>query len=205
MRLYLTFHRASSFAIAWGVLVLLCLPTHAIGRDRKKEFVSSHGFTLLYPAAWEFRGQPSHFRIDNFPISQWRKGAGLPQGGATIIVMAPRELAESMGRPMPTTMDEWIAMGTRQKDLESRRTFVITDGTKHLSITEVRTLCCAVPPYQENITWYFSVGDQLLSATLLRWQGEGAELDNLNLLRDLVLSIRVTGRSRRFERKAVAK
>lgn len=68
-------------------------------------------------------------------------------------------------------------------------TFVIKDGIKSLSITEVRTLCCAVPPYQENITWYFSFGGQMLSATLLRWQGEGAERD-LDLLRDLVLSIR---------------
>jgi hypothetical protein len=97
--------------------------------------------------------------------------------------MAPRELAETMGLPMPTTMDEWIAMGTRQKDLESSRTFVSKDGIKSLSITEARTLCCAVPLYQENITWYFSFGGQMLSATPLRWQGEGAERD-LDLLRD---------------------
>jgi hypothetical protein len=173
-----------------SLLVWLILSTLAAAQDKKQTFASSHGFSLQYPMDWEFRGRPSHFRIDNFPVSQWRKGSGLPPDGASIIVMVPRELSESKGIPTPSTLDQWVTLGTGSQAVESRRMFEIGESPRPLRITEVRTLCCAVPPFQESVTWYFAIGARLFSATLLRRQGEGTE-SQLRILREIVLSIRV--------------
>jgi hypothetical protein len=75
--------------------------------------------------------------------------AGLPPGGAGITVVPAEALHYDK---IPRTLDDWIEIQTRHKRVTARREFVLNGPNGNLSVVEISSKCCAVPPFQEGVS-----------------------------------------------------
>lgn len=189
----LVWYTGMAFVSLWG----LSFP--AIDADAMTFKNEKYGYTLQYPADWTLQVTGDVFCIENFPPSKAVRAVRLPPGGASIIVVVPEQFVRR-GQSVPRNMDEWVTLATAKRKVLVRRELEVGNGAEKLAVTELRTQCCAVPPYQESIDWYFTVEGRMLSASLLYWQGD-PNADNLkSKLRQVVLGLRVSRPgSKRFE------
>ena len=147
-----------------------------------------YGYTVRYPGHWHLRVRGGGFWIESFPKAV--PVVALPPGGAIVDIVVPGQLAHA-GEGPPTKMDEWVSLGTGARKVVSRDNLEISDGQRKLAITELVTQCCAVPPYQESIDWYFMIENRMFSANLLYWQGDPSVVKLRNMLKELVLSMKL--------------
>ena len=92
---------------------------------------------------------------------------------------------------VPKTLEDWVVLGTSHRPIESRRSFEISEGVKRVSVTELKTRCCAIAPYQTEVDWYFVVEGQMFCGGLGYWKNEPKADRFVEVLRRLVLSVSV--------------
>lgn len=159
--------------------------------DRNKLFKNGkYPYSVEYPADWFLNSTIDRFEIVSFPPEDAVRAVLLPKGGATIVILVPRQIARSDSE-MPRTLDEWVQLGTKHQRIISRREVEIDTAAGAATAIEARTLCCAVPPFQEAVEWFFMTGGQYFEATVVYWQGEPSS-GREEVLRRIVRTLRVT-------------
>jgi hypothetical protein len=181
-------------ALTSAVPFLLLAGLQAEARTaRPKEGVfksASHGFSVQYPEGWYPQIIADVFYIENFPPWKAARGVRLPEGGAGIKILVPSQTTRS-GESTPKTLADWVSRDLRGQSVLSRADVDIVSGTRQIRASEVKTLCCAVAPFLETVTWYFEIRDRLFSASLIYWAGDQrVETWRLTMKR-VVLSIEV--------------
>jgi len=172
-------------------IVIYLVPLCSQAADLRTFHNKKYGFTVRYPSSWNLQSLSEHFYIENFPGSKFVKGVRLPPGGAGISVSVPSEFVHQPNQSMPLTMEEWVSLGTARRKVNQKRDFSVSNGKRTLPVIEVVTQCCAVPPFQESIDWYFKVDDQMFTASLEYWQGDANANELRKTLQDVVVSIRL--------------
>jgi hypothetical protein len=155
-----------------------------------REFVDkAHAYSVRYPSTWVFAGDASRFLIYNFPLSKWVKGPGLPEGGASIVILVPSELHPE--KNAPRTLEEWATYGSAHQNILGRKVFELENGVHRIDVIELRTRCCASAPFLEGYSWYFAVDGRMFCASVSHWEGDKGLDGLLQTLQDIVLSLRV--------------
>jgi hypothetical protein len=149
-----------------------------------------NSFSVQYPGNWYLQSLSDHFYIESFPPSEAVRAVRLPAKGASITISVPSELVRNGRHETPRNMEEWVTLGTARRSVIGKRALELDDGERKLPLIEVKTQCCAVPPFQESIDWYFEIAGHMFVANLEYWQGD-ANADNLReILKNVVLSVR---------------
>lgn len=174
------------------LLALTCAMSPRLGAGDTKSFENkTYGYRVQYPRSWRPQIVSDVFYIENFPPSKMVRAVRLPEGGAGIHVSVPSRIIRK-GQAMPRNLEEWATLGTGRITVIGKRTLEVGDDRRKLPVIEVKTLCCAVPPYQESVDWYFQINDRMFSGSLLYWQGDPNAARLVEVLRQVVLSIRLT-------------
>jgi len=149
-----------------------------------------YGYAVQYPEEWylDATGDVDAFEIDSFPLSEAVRGVHIPLGGASIYIVVPSQVRIG-GRAVSATLDAWIQAETTRMKVTGKRTFSVDDKKP---VVEIRSRCCAVPPFQDGVSWYFQVDGHLFRATLLYYQGDPNADKLLQVLKEIVLSLRLT-------------
>jgi hypothetical protein len=156
-----------------------------------KTFTNIRGYTVQYPSSWRREGIQDLFWIWNFPASRAVRGEILPDGGAGIKILVPSQAVHNL-KHNPSNMEEWVAVGTGTNTVVGKRAFELDDGQRRLAVIEVESLCCVSPPYQVSVDWFFEVGDRKFVASLFYWQSDPNADKLREVLRQVVLSLKVT-------------
>lgn len=173
-----------------GIVLVACSLGAFQPRAGLRSFKSqTQGYVLQYPSSWYPHIVEDVFYIENFPPSRAVRAERLPPGGAGIKVLTASRLINGQ-RELPKTLEEWSAIGVGRRTVIQKRPITITRGQRVLSVIEVKTLCCAVAPFQESIEWFFEVDGQMFVGLVVYWQGDFNNADKLrDTLRDVVLSL----------------
>ena len=153
-----------------------------------------YGYSLVYPSEWTFQGRSGHFYIENFSPAKAVNAVRLPRGGASINVTVLKELTRSKEMRPNLTFEAFVTLGTSNRTVETRRTFEITETLQTMTITEVKTRCCAVAPFQTSLDWYFLVEGRMFTTNLQYWASEPSPDYLARVMRRIVLSIIVNRR-----------
>jgi len=152
----------------------------------------TYHYAVEYPADWHLETLEGRFAVENFPPEKAVRGARLPEGGAAIIILVPEEIVR-VGAGLPRTLDEWVAAGTsHERVLRKSERRIETSHGKTTAI-ETETECCAVPPFQKSVEWYFEIRGRFFEATLVHRQSDPQAPKLEEALRQVVLSLRVLG------------
>jgi hypothetical protein len=179
----------TSMFVAVAILALVVCASAAA--DRKKLFKNGkYPYSVEYPADWFLNSTIDRFEIVSFPPKDAVRAVLLPKGGATIVILVPRQIARSDSE-LPRTLDEWVGLGTKHQRIISRREVELETPAGTATAIEARTLCCAVPPFQEAVEWFFMTGGQYFEATVVYWQGEPNSVGREEVLRRIVRTLRV--------------
>ena len=108
-------------------------------------------------------------------------------GGASISISTPPELIHNT-QPVPQDIEGLIATATARRKVLGRRDLEVSDGEHKLSVVQLTTQCCAVPPYQESVDWYFRLEGRLFVANLEYWQGNPDSGKLLEILKGVIQS-----------------
>ena len=159
-----------------------------------KSFESiEYGYAVKYPDDWHPQILSGIFYIESFPPSSAVRGARIPKGGAGISISVPPQLMPGQGR-MPQSMDAWVSIGTARRHVWGKRAFDLKGSPGLISVIEVKTQCCSVPPVQETIQWYFQIDGHFFLAEVAYWQGDPSAGRFTDTLRTIVLSLRLSHR-----------
>ena len=129
------------------------------------------GYAVDYPKSWHIEKAGTIFYIENFPPSDAVQGARLPLNGAAVKVLLVQEAIPDPHQ-QPATVEEWVARRAKQTNSNSERTLRVSGAEGVISVTEIRTWCCAVAPYQESTEWYFQVRHRMFMAAVTYWEGD---------------------------------
>ena len=176
------------------LIALIAAASPLLGAAYRKIFESSNGFSVEYPGTWHLESLSRHFYIESFPPSETVRGVRLPPGGASITITVPLELKKwlaSTHREMPTNLEEWVAAGTWRQRVISKRSLEVGDGPRRIAVVEVIAQCCAVAPFQESVNWYFETERRMFLASLQYWQDDSKADKLREILRQVVLSLKV--------------
>jgi len=156
-----------------------------------KQFTSkTYRYTVGYPATWHLRVLNDIFAIENFAPSEAVRGARLPPGGAEIVVEVPRPPSRATQK-LPSNLDEWVELSTAHQRIIGRAARNLETGQSKRAVIEIKVQCCAVPPYQEFVKWYFQIEDRMFSVTLGYWQGDPNAEQLLVTFREVALSLKI--------------
>ena len=181
------------FLILWTVASIGCsLVRLQASEDLSTLVCKAHDYKVRYPRSWRAEGAEYGLRIFNFPLSRAVRGANLPSDGAFIQILVPSQLAYIEPNP-PVKLDDWVRIGTKHATVLSKREFVLADSMRKIFVVEVREQCCAVPPYDDSIDWYFERDSRFFSASITYRRGNPNTATLLNTLRQIVLSIEIMG------------
>jgi hypothetical protein len=172
-----------------AAVLLLCGSPATNGK--LTEFKSEkHAYTLNYPNEWYLRSPVDHFNLFSFPRSEAIRGAVVPRGGAFIGIQVP-EFFMQQGDAMPKDLDGWVRLGTRYQEIVSTRVLAITDGRPSVTVVEIKTRCCATPPFFEGTTWYFQIDGKFLAVSLEHYQGEKRAAEFRGVFERIAKSLKV--------------
>jgi hypothetical protein len=175
------------------ILALAFAGSSAIATAQVNNFHSDeYKYKLSFPAGWfknSFAPSKSLFSIINF-----RKPAHavfLPPRGAEIGVtpiearQGPTDPRSSARREVPHTLEEWIAINTRNEQVEVKRN--LTVGGR-LPVVEVKMTGA---DRLVALEWYFSLRGRLFNASLLCW-ADNPDFERLRqVLQQVVLTLSV--------------
>jgi hypothetical protein len=187
-------HPMLSRFVCMAVVLVCGCPSQATGAGRRTFENKKYGYTLQYPNSWKLQALADAFRIENFPPAKTVRAVRLPAGGASIDVMVPQQLLHQ-GQHIPRNIDEWTILGAAKRRVLTRHQLEISNGARGFAVTELKTECCAVPPFQESIEWYFAIDGRMFLASVVYWQGDPNVEKLEETLRQVVLSLRVNFRA----------
>jgi len=147
-------------------------------------------FTLQYPAKWYRNPTDRRFYIENFPPTKAVRAVRLPMdGGAAILVLTSEQVLPKGARPMG--LDEWVALAIRNSPTSEKRTLQIAGANGLIAAVETTSECCAVPPLQESVDWYFEIDGRFFDASVTYWRGDPNAKKLRETLQQVVQTLRV--------------
>jgi hypothetical protein len=150
----------------------------------------TYSYAIDYPSDWYLRVLAGRFTIESFPPSEGTRDSRLADGGAAIIVVVPQEIAQSPS-DMPASLKAWVRLGSKHEQVTNTSDVEIETSSGPTPAIELKTICCAAPPLQEALEWYFRIDDRYFKATLIRWQSDPDVRVREETLRQVVRSLRV--------------
>lgn len=177
-------------ALTLGVLATCGLVASAGAATLKLFENTKYAYSVEYPNDWFLDATAGRFQLVSFPPREAVKAALLPKGGAVIIILVPSQIARSEPE-QPRTLEGWVGLGTKHQEVTGRRNVEIETSIGLTTAVEIRTLCCAVAPFQEGVEWYFMTGGRYFEATVMYWQGDSEAQARVETMRQLVRSLRV--------------
>jgi hypothetical protein len=111
-------------------------------------------------------------------------------GGAAILVLAAEQVLRRH-TTSPASLDEWVAVSTKNSPAPERRKLEIEGASGEISVVEIKSECCAVAPFQESIDWYFEIGGRFFDASVTYWQGDPGAEKLRETLRQIVRTLKV--------------
>ncbi len=158
-----------------------------------KTFVNQeHSYSVQYPDDWYLAGDTTRFYIHSFPPSKAVRGTVLPKDGAEITIAVPVQ-RKSVTDQSPRTLEEWVRISTAKQSVIGRRTLEVSDGRSSLSVVEITSHCCTVPPFIESHQWFFEVQGRMVRASLGFWENNTNTESFFKVFKSVVLSLHVEG------------
>lgn len=158
--------------------------------DRRTFENKTYSYAVDYPKDWHPRLLADRFTIESFPPSEGTRGSRLADGGAAIIIVVPQQIAQSKS-DIPRSLEDWAMMGSASEKVTSAHSAEIETSSGRASAIELKTICCAVPPLQEALEWYFRIDNRYFKATFIYWQGDPETQAREETLREVVRSLRI--------------
>jgi hypothetical protein len=110
---------------------------------------TKYAYSVEYPADWFLDGTAGRFQLVSFPPTQAVRAVLLPKGGAAIFILVPGQIAQSESG-QPRTLEAWVTLGTMHERITARRNVEVETSAGVTTGIEIKTLCCAVEPFQEG-------------------------------------------------------
>jgi len=150
-------------------------------------------YTARCPKGWQAdrAARPGILDIDNFAPATAVRAVHVPPGGAEIDLFPLEALIR---RRTPGTLDEWVDSDAKLAKVISRRRLEVDRPDGKLSVIELKQQCCAVPPFSEDVNWYFMLNGRVFRAHLTYWKGDPKQVSLEHTMEQVVASVEALSR-----------